>query len=76
MVAYNKVEKYWNALKTTQVKKTATHVVVKAVFFHKLLGMVAAFPERSCRCIQYTNTGTRSRDIVNSTMFWGSPKLG
>ena len=34
--AYNKVEKYWNALKTAHVKNTATQVVVRAVFFHRL----------------------------------------
>lgn len=71
--AYNKVEKYWNATKTAYVKNTATQVVVKAVFFHGLFGMMAGLPKRSWRCIQYANAGTRSSDSVNSAMFCASP---
>jgi hypothetical protein len=49
---YNSVEKYWKALNTAHVKKTAKHTEENNGFFQRRFGIKAGFCRFSWRCIQ------------------------
>jgi hypothetical protein len=57
------------AFNTAHERRTIMHIVLKAEFFQRELGIKAGLPNLSCRFIQKINAGIRAAAKQRSTMF-------